>query len=282
MRKSDIITGADGIQLSRQNGEFETSILPGPGTLLVHGPRGAYVLQETGSRQLERGMPGGDRTYANAIRWVDPQADSAPLELTIELVHGAAISGRITTTAGEPVEHALVVSRLFVHPTSLNWRGFPREALGGRFELLGLAQGVEYPVHFSTPKTGWGATAILKSEDKSPTVVLLPCGQASVTITDASGKPLVGYFPRLDIVVSPGPDRFEAAAYAPGVLAGDAAYVVNIDRTNYEKTANSDDQGRITYPALIPGARYRIITYEKGIAINLKEFVVRIGEDAAN
>ncbi len=119
---------------------------------------------------------------------------------------------------------------------------------------------------------------MLKAGDKSPTVVLLPCGEASATITDDSGKPLVGYFPRLDMVVTPGPDRFEAAAQDPDVLAGDAAYVVNIDRTNYQKAAASDDQGRITYPALIPGARYRIITYEKGIAINLKEFVAESGK----
>jgi hypothetical protein len=274
----DIITGWQGIQLSETDGAFEIAVLPGPGTLLANGPNGEFVLQEFGSRQLERGAPGGDRSYAHAMQHINPEPNSDPLNPTLEMRRGATLSVRLTNAAHEPVEHALVISRLFVNPSELNWRGFPKEALGGRFELSGLADGVEYTVHFLDAKNRLGATAVFKGSDKSASVELTPCGEASATITDAGGKPVAGYFPRLDIIVAPGPDRFEAAAKAPGVFAGDAAYVVNIDRTNYQKAAPSDDQGRITYPALVPGARYRIITYEKGIAINLKEFVAESGK----
>lgn len=274
----DVVTGWEGIQLSGDDGAFEIAVLPGPGTLLVNGPEGKFVMQVIGSRQLDRGIAGGQRNYAHAILHVNPETNSDPLDLTIELRRGATISGRIVNAAGEPVDQALVLTRLSMNPSDLTWRGFPVEALGGRFELSGLAEGIEYPVYFLDAKNRLGATVMVKADDKSPTVTLLPCGQASATIIDDSGKPMVGYFPWLDMVLTPGPDRFETAADAPGVLAGDTAYVLNIDRTNYQNATNSDEQGRITYPALIPGGRYRIITYEKGIAINLKEFVAESGK----
>jgi hypothetical protein len=274
----DIITGWQAIQLSGADGAFEMAVLPGPGTLVANGPGGEFVLQEFGSRQLERGAPGGDRNYAHAWQHINPEPKSDPLEVTMELRRGASISVKLTNAAGEPVEHALLISRLFVNPSELNWRGFPKEALGGRFELSGLGEEVEYPVHFLDAKNRLGATAVFKAGDNSPTVVLLPSGQATATLTDGNGKPLAGHFPWLDLVVTPGPDRFEAAAKGVGVLAGDSAYVVNIDRTNYRPGPKTDDQGRITYPALIPGARYRIVTYEKGAAIVLKEFVAESGK----
>jgi hypothetical protein len=74
-----ILTGWQGIQLSNERGEFEIAVLPGPGRLLVHGPKGKYVLQEIASRKLREGKPGGRRNYVHAVHEVDPEEDADPL-----------------------------------------------------------------------------------------------------------------------------------------------------------------------------------------------------------
>jgi hypothetical protein len=275
---SDVITGWQGIQISGENGAFEIAVLAGPGTLLINGPDGNFVAQEIGSRQLSSGLPGGERNYAHAIHRVTPEAGADPLDVTIELQRGAVVSGRITTESGEPVEKALLITRLNLRPSELTWRGFPIEALGGRFELSGLADGPEYPVHFLDAKNRLGATLLLKAGEQSPTAVLLPCGEAVATFVDSEGKVVGGYRPTLEIVVTPGSPRLDLAAMQLGTLSADAAYVANVDRANYWDSPRTDEQGRVTFPALIPGAKYRSITVVQGRQIVLKEFVGESGK----
>jgi hypothetical protein len=42
--------------------------------------------------------------------------------------------------------------------------------------------------------------------------------------------------------------------------AAEVAYMANIDRKNYWVAPQTDANGRIMFPALIPGAHYRIAT----------------------
>ena len=66
-------------------------------------------------------------------------------------------------------------------------------------------------------------------------------------------------------------------------LSGEADYLTRIDPINYSKTPVSDAHGRIAFPALIPGATYRISDYsmigdsKRSIHVR-KEFTVRPGE----
>jgi protocatechuate 3,4-dioxygenase beta subunit/beta-lactamase regulating signal transducer with metallopeptidase domain len=274
----DIVTGWQGIQLSGMDGAFEIAVLPGPGTLLANGPGKQFVSHEFGSRQLERGLPGGERNYAHAMQRINPKPNSDPLDLKLTLHRGVTISGRITNSADEPVEKALLISRLNIHSSELTWRGFPIEALGGRFELSGLGESREYPVHFLDPKNRLGATVVFKAGDQSPTVVLEPCGEAVATFADSLGKPIPDVQPDFEFVVAPGPHRFGSSAMRLVALAADAEYVVNIDRTNYREGPKSDAEGRITFPALIPGGRYRIVTHNDGKVIVRKEFVAESGK----
>ena len=271
--KDDIITGWQGIQPSEESGAFAIAVLPGPGRLLVNGPTGEFVAREIGYQQLERGLPGGERTYAHAFERINPEANSDPIEMTVELQRGATVVGRITNAAGEPVEHALLLTRLNLHPSELTWRGFPIETLGGRFELSGLAQGVEYPTYFLDEKNRLGATLKLKADDSTPAAVLLPCGEALATFVDKTGKPVADFNLNFEIVLTSGTHRFDLKAMRLNSTAAEATYVQNVDRTNYRSAPQSDAQGRVTLPALIPGARYRIITYANGGPAILKEFV---------
>ncbi len=273
----EILTGWQDIQLSNEEGRFSITVLPGPGHLLVHG-QDNHVLQEIGSRQLDQGQPGGVRCYAHAIELLDPEVDAEPLEVAIELQSGGTVAGQIVDPQGELVEEALVISRLKIFPTSLSWRGHTAPTLGGRFELAGLANDREYPVHFLNVRRQLGATAIFKTGGPEQVdVALQPCGKARLRMVDSEGEPVVGYEANLYLVVTPGALQYDGAAMQRGELAADADFVENVDRSNHAST-KSDPQGFITFPALIPGATYRILSYRDGQFHVAKDFQAQANE----
>jgi protocatechuate 3,4-dioxygenase beta subunit len=274
----DILTGWQGIQISNEGGEFEIVVLPGPGTLLVHGPNGEFILQESSSSQLDRGTPGGQRKYAHAFERIEPQAGGDPLEAKIELQPAKKVAGQIIDERGAPVDEALMITRLHITPQSPFWRGFPVEVLGGKFELGGLAPGQQYPTHFLDPKRRLGATVVLKAGDEEPTIVLKPCGQATARFVNPQGQPHDRFGPMLEMIVSPGGHKYDFDAVKRGELAADSDYVSNIDRVNHWPGPQTDEQGRVTFPALIPGATYRLGRLDGGNWSVAKEFSVGPGE----
>ena len=144
----------------------------------------------------------------------------------------------------------------------------------------------EVPVHFLDPKHKLGATVPVsgRSAASEPiTVRLGPCGTAAARLVGPDGKP-VGGLARpglISMVVMPGAVP-GATARQEGALLADLRYLTEIDSINYPKPPASDSQGRIVFPALIPGATYRIIDYAtrrdpSGPQIR-KEFTVKPGE----
>lgn len=275
----EILAGWQGIQISNDDGEFEIVVLPGPGRILVHCPGGNYVLQETSSRELDNGRPGGQRNYAHAIQRIEPEPGSDNLSLTAEVEPGANIVGNIVDEQGKPVSDALVISPLNMLPTNLSWRGdYSSQSRRGQFELTGLDKDREYPTYFLDAKRRLGATFVLKSTDIAPIVILKPCGQATAQYVDADGQPLKQHHASLHLVVTPGAGRYDFKAAEGGELLANSDFVSNIDRTNHWNLAPTDDDGRITFPALIPGATYRITTIVNGDERKTKEFTVDSGQ----
>ncbi len=83
------------------------------------------------------------------------------------------------------------------------------------------------------------------------------------------------------MVVTPGSPDTPANEKA-GLLAADAAPLRGVDPINYEKPIVSDADGRVTLPALIPGATYRLTDFTTnrdpiGPQIR-KEFTVKPGQ----
>jgi hypothetical protein len=60
-------------------------------------------------------------------------------------------------------------------------------------------------------------------------------------------------------------------------LTADADFMANVDRTNYSNGPKTDADGRITFPALIPGATYRVVE-TNGQAMSAKTFSVKSNE----
>ena len=67
-----------------------------------------------------------------------------------------------------------------------------------------------------------------------------------------------------------------------GRLAGEKDYLCRIDPINYPDGSVSDAQGRVVFPALIPGATYQIYdgttSTTKAAGQFRKEFTVKPGE----
>jgi hypothetical protein len=181
-----------------------------------------------------------------------------------------------------------MVSRLILMPSGAPWRSWQGEYQGhvrnGRFELHGLAADPEVPVFFLEPKRKLGAMINLsgKSGSAGPTTVrLAPCGAAGARLVDSAGKPLAGYRdPSLiTMVVTPGPSWYSRDKADQDRLAGDKDYFYRIDPTNYTDGPVSDAQGRVVFPALIPGATYQILDLSnEGVWPVRKEFTVKPGE----
>ena len=274
----DILTGWQTIGVSDRDGRFRSAVLPGPGRLLVHGPDERYVLREIGSREVDRGRPGGRRMYAHAIRKIEPAADAESIDVTIELQRGATIRGRVVDEQGNPIDEVLVISRLNISPLSLFWRGHTAPTLGGRFELGGLEEGRQYTVHFLDPTRRLGATARVTAASPELTVVLRPCGEAKMRFVDADGQPLAGYEPTVRMVVTPGPTPYDRGALRAGALQADSDFISNIDRANHGRRLKSDGHGNLTVAALIPGAVYRVLVHRDKRFHIAREFQVEPGQ----
>lgn len=275
---------------TRQDGSFGFAVLPRPGTLIVLGPSEDYVLREMSRETITEGRPGGMRWYAHAFIPCDLKPGTDSREVDVSLRRGATVAARVIGPDGQPVREARVFSRALLLPQPVPWRMYWGEFHGdvhdGGFELHGVAPDAEVPAYFLDSKDQLGASAhfsVKAAKDGPITVRLEPCGLATARLVDPKGKPLAGYRDPylISMVVTPGPDRLSRDEADRARLAADQDYLSRIDPDHYAERI-SDDQGRITFPALIPGATYRVIDQTSLDAANgrrtPREFRVGAGE----
>ena len=250
--RNDVLTKWQAIVSSGPDGAFGIAVLPGRGHLVIHGPTDDYVLQEIASNRLFSNRPGGSRYYANAFVPLDLKPESAVQDVKVTLRPAVTIKGQLLGPDGKPPAEALMISRLRITPLSFQWRGSPFPLHNGRFELHGCDPHKSYPVFFLDPQHKLGAAVELagKAASGEPvTVRLAPCGSATVGFVDAAGRPFKNHRPPLQMIVTPGPDKFDPDARKTGALLGDMDFVANIDRLNHWQEPPTDSQGRITWRA---------------------------------
>jgi hypothetical protein len=104
---------------------------------------------------------------------------------------------------------------------------------------------------------------------------LTRCGSARVRLVDAKGWPLAGRGLRPMLLT----ERSFAAEQPPLERATDGHYSVCYDPRHYCVDPVSDQEGWLTLPTLIPGARY-VLRYAdvKGVLRLTREFRVEPGE----
>ncbi len=283
--------------LTGPDGTYRVAAPPGPGYLVVQGPDDDYVLREFGGEgAMYAAVAGRRRLYAHAYRAVHLKAGGPDHQVDLSLRRGVALRGRAVGPDGQPVRDAWVCSRLMLRTEpDGGWKLFvlpqdhSRSQLrDGRFVLHGLdpKAAVEVPAYFLDPERKLGAVARFSGRsgaDGPVTVRLEPCGTARARLVTSDGKPLDRHDARAlaSMVVTPGPPRGRRQA-EDGPLFADEASVVSLDPVNYGSDFQSDAQGRLTLPALIPGATYRIQDFTPvfggGDPAIRKEFTVKPGE----
>jgi RNA polymerase sigma factor (sigma-70 family) len=279
--REDVLTGSASTVVCNDDGRFAICVLPGPGHLLIYGPTPDYLFAEVSDAKLLRGKEGGIRYYAHAILPLDLAPDVGVHEETATLKHAVTVKGQLVGPDSKPVAEALMVSRLSINPAAPFWRGSSVVVRNGRFELHGCDPEKSYPVSFLDAKQKLGATVELsgKQSGEEVRVRLEPCGTAVTRLIDTEGKPITGQRLGLELVVTPGASRQDLKTiYGKGQLAADADYVGNIDRLNHWNGPLTDSEGRVTFPALIPGAMYRIVEIGDRDSMVKCEFKVESGK----
>ena len=264
-----VLSGADGV--------FQIAVPPGRGVLVVYGPTKDYIYQSSGTWAFKTW---GTRHYFHGALSLDLQAGAAPPEPTISIRRGVTIAGRLVDPAGRPVAEAMMLSRLCVSNDVAGFRCFPTVVREGRFDLHGLDPKTSIPVCFLDAKNQLGAVAEIpgKSADGQPVVVRLsPCGKAVARFVRPDGKPLAKHSPDLQIVVTPGPFPGDQKRYRKE-LSSDQDFVANFDREHYGDEPLTDEGGRCTFPALIPGATYRLHLMNESGDWDEKDFTVKSGK----
>ncbi len=285
-RRKDEPNGASsGHAESGQDGSFQFAALPAAGYLIVLAPTDDYVLQTIGDRMVREGRPGGRRFYAHAFIPLDPKPDRESPEIAVPLRRGVTVKGRVVGPNGRLMPETAMIGRVFLLPQPGAWQ-FWRYDPGcrvrdGRFEVHGLDPDAEVPIHFLEPTGKLGATVKLsgKSGAGGPvTVRLESCGTARARLVDPVGKPDAGtLFRRISMIVTPG--AHQSGPEPPAEVLADESVLLQIDPLHYGNGPLSDAEGRIAFPALIPGATYSVSAGPRGGPPTFrKEFTVKPGE----
>jgi RNA polymerase sigma factor (sigma-70 family) len=286
--RDDVHTGWRTAVTSGSDGTFQIGVPPCVSYLLIQGPTFDYI-----HRELFETLPHvisekavGHRLYPDAWVKLDLKPRAEPEELTIKLRRGATVEGRLLGPDGKPVPRASMLCRL--HATAgygHQWQHQPVDVYGGRFKLQGCDPNGTYPVLFLDIDHQWGAAVEISGKQAGAepvTVHLARCGTAKARLLNSQGKPVKGFptLPNLiwlQLVVTPGTHWADRRLAEKTVLA-DELGVCFVDHKHYWDL-RSDAEGRCTFPALIPGATYRIIG--QGIAadkIFQKDFTVESGQ----
>ena len=255
--------------VTKPDGTFQLAAVPSRGYLVVQGPSDDYVLRELGaSGGLSYAEPGSQRHYADAYTFLDLKAASGSRKVDLAVRRGVTIKGRVVGLDDQPVKDGLIFSRINVMtPAFGGWRLWDPSAPGrirdGRFELHGLDPDNEVPFFFLDSEHELGTTVRLsgKSTAGGPVTVRLDrCGTARARLVDRDGKVLgKSTSANVTLIVTPGALMNQFRLKKVGPLLANEATLDRVDPPHYRGPIASDADGRISLPALIPGATYRIL-----------------------
>ncbi len=262
-------------------GRFEVVVPPGRGHLLVNAPGTEYAVTRVAADDLgvtdgeESGrlfLPPGKRTgkkhhyYPDAVVVLDHKAGTRT-EAAVALRRAPVLRGRVLGPDGKPASGV----KLFTGQEpfkELSHGAFARkyEVRDGQFEVPVRNPEAPLWLAFLDAKKGLGAAAAFTSRQAAEgpvTVRLAPCGRVTARFVDAKKKPLAGYRPLLwlslpAVPYSAAQDLERLGTKGFWHFGFDAVWVGAGDPRHYGNGPRTDAEGRVTLPALIPGATYRL------------------------
>jgi RNA polymerase sigma factor (sigma-70 family) len=293
---------------SGPDGSYQIGGWANAARLTVTHPSGDYLTQVIGSAGGTLDKPIGDPSYYHAIVAVDVKPGDKAKEVNITLRRGVTIAGWLVGPDDKPVASAL----LFVssHKPRSEKTMHPIRVRDGKFEVHGCDPEKTYQLLFleyprlppmlmmaeglqtfgqlwlrelvnGTNRHGASVKVLAKKAAGEPLVVrLAPCGSAKLRFTDADGKPRKDFIPWLQLVVTPGLPLWKAVE--DKTLAAEVISLAGPYGDQPPGQPKTDAKGYVTYHGLIPGATYRIKTYNQDMGHNivLKDFSVESGKTA--
>jgi RNA polymerase sigma factor (sigma-70 family) len=245
--------------LSGPDGKFALTVLPGPGQLLVNGPTLDYLHTEILSNKLYgMSVHPQRRHYADGIVELNSKPGIDPPPVAVELRRGVTVSGQLLTPEGKDVASAQLLCQSHIPYGHDLHQVMPLPAGKGKFELPGYDPDHPLPVYFLDAEHQLGAMVKFSAKDASGKAVvkLQPCGSATARFLDAKGKPLANLLTFVDMALNEGASSFDEQTTEK--IVADVGSQENLDPRRYGQL-RTDAQGRITWPTLIPGARFFVI-----------------------
>jgi RNA polymerase sigma factor (sigma-70 family) len=273
------------------DGSFVFAARSRRGFIVVNGPTSDYVRRELDEGLFTSGQPGGRRFYYHAFLACDQKHQDPNHDIKLTIQACRPIKGNVVGPDGKSPTDTWIVSGLHFEdvrfPFSQHWNPFYHYVThNGQFELHGFNSDSEVSVSFLEPKLKLGATirVLEKPGLGEPIVVkLAPCGTASARLIGPDAKPLHDFTPRAPIMMVVMRGEFSPVkASTEGTFMPVSGALTAIDPVNYPKPRTSDDQGRIVFPALIPGTTYQVVDRTTAgtppVPQLRKEFTVKPGE----
>ncbi len=261
-----VLTGADGT--------FQMAVVPGIGHLMVKAPGPEFVSRYITWGDLQLDRPESPWYVVEGLARIDPEPQIDKIELTIPLQRGVTIRGRVVDPKGQPVAMASILTpaypRLeFSHsaPTT----AWARPVIDGRFELQGCDPNKPRRVYVLDAEHQWGAVVDLdpaQAQREPPTIRLLPCGAASARFVDLRGTPWANTRVPVSVYLIFQKSLSQKSQFATDHLDW---WVTPLDRRRYS-SLQTDSEGRVTFPMLIPEAPYMLRLHDEVMtAKNQKE-----------
>jgi RNA polymerase sigma factor (sigma-70 family) len=273
------------------DGSFVLAARSRRGYIVVNGPTGDYVRRELDEGLFTDGQPGGRRFYYHAFLACDENPGDPDHDVNLTIQACRPIKGQVVGPDGKALTGAWIISGQTFDdsrfPLSQFWNDFYHGVThNGLFEVHGLAPDAAVSVSFLEPKLKLGATVRVsgKPDTGEPIVVkLAPCGTATARLVGPDGKPLAHFTPLFAVMMVITPGEFSPIkARKESRFMPVAGVPEAIDPVNYPVHPASDGDGRIVFPALIPGTTYHVVDRSTsgarpGMELR-KEFTVKAGE----
>jgi hypothetical protein len=264
------------------DGRFRLRALPGPGSLVVHGPAREFLRHAYGGNLESDGAAGGLRYYAAAVVPVWPEVGDGGADLTVTLRRGVTVRRRVVGPDSRPLARGRAFTSLAATRDAPFLQKYAAPVVNGDLTLVGCEPGRTETVYLLDAQCRWGATAIVDPDAPAETVTpirLAPCGTATLRLVSPSGDPAARVEPVISLVIEPGPGYAETLETDRQALAALEIDLRNIDGCGRSGRLLTDDAGRLTLSSLIPGATYRVSIAGGGPPWPALDLVAESGKD---